>query len=83
MCFAPSRVVTTGTAMPCPHGRRPTRCKECGLMNPRAWRTSSATLVTCVKYASVCVSPGGRRPGGGTHTAAGLPGVGPGSGLTH
>ena len=51
-------------------------------MNPRAWRTSSATLVTCVKYASVCVSPGGRRPGGGTHTAAGLPGVGPGSGLT-
>ena len=31
-----------------------------------------------VKYASVCV----RRPGGRTHTAAGRPGVGPGSGLT-
>eukprot|EP00964_Phaeocystis_antarctica_P009685 scaffold5278_cov21-Phaeocystis_antarctica.AAC.1 len=30
MCYAPSRVITTETAMPCPHGRRPTRrCKEC------------------------------------------------------
>ena len=51
------------------------------LMHPRAWRTSLATLVACVKYASVCVSPGST-PRGRTHTAAGRPGVGPGSGLT-
>ena len=38
------------------------------------WRTSSATLVTCVKYASVCVSPGGRRPGGGTSHSHAWPG---------
>ena len=38
------------------------------------WRTSSATLVTCVKYAIVCVSPGGRRPGGGTSHSHAWPG---------
>ena len=48
------------------------RSAASGLMYPRAWRTSSATLVACVKYARVCVSPGGV-----THTAAGRPGVGP------
>ena len=34
------------------------RIAACGLTNPRAWRTSSGTLVSCVKYARVCVSPG-------------------------
>ena len=52
------------------------RSAACGLMNPRAWRTSSATLVACVKYASVCVSPGGRNSHG-RWPARGRPGVGP------
>ena len=52
------------------------RSAACGLMNPRAWRTSSATLVACVKYASVCVSPGGRNSHG-RRPARGRPGVGP------
>ena len=38
--------------------------------------------MACVKYASVCISRGSTRPGGGTHTAAGLPGVDSGSGLS-
>ena len=40
----------------CEHGRERYRCKD--------WRISSATLVTCVKYASVCVSPGKRNSHG-------------------
>eukprot|EP00964_Phaeocystis_antarctica_P116762 scaffold80677_cov64-Phaeocystis_antarctica.AAC.1 len=52
------------------------RSAPCGLMNPRAWRTSSATLVACVKYTSVCVSPG-ERNSHGRRPARGRPGVGP------
>ena len=36
----------------------------CGLMHPRACWISSATLVACVKYASVCASLGGRNSHG-------------------
>ena len=37
------------------------RSAACGLINPRAWRISSATLVSCVPNACVCVGPGSIR----------------------
>ena len=68
-----------GSSM-CEHGRQRRFARiavaACGLMNPRAWRISSATLAACVKYRSVCVSPGGANSHG-RRPARGRPGVGP------